>query len=112
MKKFRFLLILLCFCMLLPIAACGKDEPKNEVPDDKYYYDDSSRERAADSIPLEYDLENQTITFLMRYPEFKDVVGDSESTDILYSKIYERNLSVIERLNVDLQFAATSSADI
>ena len=42
MKKFRFLLILLCFCMLLPIAACGKDEPQNEVPDDKYYYDEEA----------------------------------------------------------------------
>ncbi|MBE6609411.1 MAG: hypothetical protein E7634_01940 [Ruminococcaceae bacterium] len=112
MRKTRFLLIILCFCLLLPIVACKKEEKPNDVPDDKYYYDDSSRERAADSIPLEYDLENQTITFLMRYPEFKDVVGDSESTDILYSKIYERNLSVIERLNVDLQFAATSSADM
>ena len=112
MKKFRFLLILLCFCMLLPIAACGKDEPQNEVPDDKYYYDDSSRERAADSIPEGYDLENQTITFFIRYPKHAEVVGDSESTDIIYSKIHERNLTVTERLNVKLEYIASATADM
>ena len=112
MKRFRFLLILLCFCMLLPIAACGKDEPQNEVPDDKYYYDDSSRERAADSIPEGYDLENQTITFFIRYPNHAEVVGDSESTDIIYSKIHERNLTVTERLNVKLEYIASATADM
>lgn len=103
MKKFRFLLILLCFCMLLPIAACGKDEPQNEVPDDKYYYDDSSREKAADNIPEDYDLGAQSIG--IAYTSSPDpVLGNEETTDIVYSKIYERNLSVQERLNVKFNF--------
>ena len=61
MKKIRFLLITLCLCMLLPLAACGEEEKPNETTNDKYYYDDSSRERAADTIEFGYDLQNQTI---------------------------------------------------
>lgn len=112
MKKFRFLLILLCFCLMLPIAACGKEAQKNNIPDDKYYYDDSSRERAADRIPFGYNLENQTIVFFTRDSNDKQIVGDGESTDIIYSRIHERNRTVMERLNVDLEFTAASSTDM
>ena len=61
MKKVRILLIVLCFAMILPLlVACEKEEEKINT-NDKYIYDDSSRERAADSIPEGYDLEDQTI---------------------------------------------------
>ena len=110
MKKTKFLLILLCFCMLLPLAACGKADDGNENDTgDKYYYDDSSRERAADSIPEDYDLENTTITltsptgYLYNSGPI-DQIGDAETTDIVYSRIYERNLAVQERLNFIMEF--------
>ena len=64
MKKTRFLIVLLCFCMLLPIfAACGKtDDPVDSG--EKYRYDDLTRETAADSIPDDYDLAGETICIL------------------------------------------------
>ena len=109
MKKIKFLLILLCFCMLLPLAACGKADDGNETDTgDKYYYDDSSRERTSDTIPEGYDLEDTTVTFTtpngFLYGSTKDFEGDGESTDIVYSRIYERNLSVQERLNFVMEF--------
>ena len=113
MKKIRFLLLLLCFCMIFPLlVACDKEETPDVDVTGKYEYDDSSREKAADSIPEDYDLENQTITFFIRYPNHAEVVGDSESTDIIYSKIHERNLTVTERLNVKLEYIASATADM
>lgn len=103
MKKLRFTLILLCFCMLLPIAACGK-EPVKEDTGNKYVYDDLTRETAADSIPEGYDLEGQTIGIFYPLAQEKFVLGDAETTDVIFSKIHERNLSVEERLNVDIDF--------
>ena len=101
----RYLLLFLCFCMRLPLlVACGKEETPDVDVAEKYYYDDSTRERAADSIPDDYDLENQTISFFTRADQDKNIWGDSENTDIVYSKIYERNLSVEERLNVQIEF--------
>ena len=108
MKKIRFVLLLLCFCMILPlVVACGKTEDQNDVDAEKYYYDDSTRERAADSIPEDYDLENQTIGFF--YPQINEkfILGDGETTDIIYSRIHERNLSVEERINVDIEFISS-----
>ena len=88
MKKIRFVLLLLCFCMILPlVVACGKTEDKTDVDADKYYYDDSTRERAADSIPEDYDLENQTIGFFYPQPQEKFALGDGETTDIIYSSL-------------------------
>ena len=104
MKKVRFILILLCFCMLLPIAACGKNNQTVVDTGNKYIYDDLTRETAADNIPEGYDLENQTIGIAYATSSEMSVLGDSETTDIVYSKIYERNLSVQERLNVKLDF--------
>ncbi|MBQ4136921.1 MAG: hypothetical protein IJD67_02320 [Clostridia bacterium] len=103
MKKIRFLLILLCLCLILPIlVACGNDEEPVDT-ETKYKYDDLTRETAADSIPDDYDLEAQTITILYTNSE-KYTLGDDEATDIVYSKIHERNEVVAERLNVDIEF--------
>ncbi|MBQ9692378.1 MAG: hypothetical protein IJV70_04395 [Clostridia bacterium] len=111
MKNFRFLLLLLCLCMFLPVAACGKDAQRADIPEDKYYYDGSSRERTPDSIPEGYDLENQTIVFWYHNYEYeKDVIGDEETTDIVYSKIFERNLTVQERLNFVLDYSICTAS--
>ena len=110
MKKTRFLLILLCFCMLLPLlVACGKDTDQTEIPKDKYDYDDSSRERAADSIPYGYNLEGQSIIFWHSGYGW-EAYGLEDTTDIVYSRIHERNLSVAERLNVNIEFLESTEA--
>ena len=105
MKHIRFLLILLCFCLIIPFTSCEKEKPTVDTGN-KYFYDDSCREKAADSIPEGYDLENQTIVFWYHNYEYeKDVIGDDETTDIVYSKIFERNRSVEERLNVIIDYS-------
>jgi len=101
MKKLRALLIILCFCLVFPLlASCGKDNGNQNENKGKYEYDDLTRETAADSIPDDYNLENQSVSFW--YHETSEAVstkGIEDSTDIVYSRIYERNLSVQERLN-------------
>ena len=104
MKKIRTILLILCFCMVFPLlVACGDNTTDSTRDPNKYIYDDSSRERAADSIPEEYDLDGATVSFFYSTSD-ETVLGDSETTDIVYSKIHERNLSVEERLNVEIEF--------
>ena len=111
MKKFKFSILLLCLCMLLPIiVACGETENPTQNSDDIYYYDDSSRERAADSIPDDYDMENQSIGIFHTPARANDICGISDTTDIVYSRIHERNLSVEDRLNVDLEFMSSNTS--
>ena len=97
--------------MLLPLlVACGDDTTNKNDNGDKYVYDDLTRETAADCIPDDYDLKNQTIS--IAYTRGADaLIGNSESTDIVYSKIYERNLNVQERLNVKLEFVDLTGGD-
>ncbi len=105
MSKSKILLLFLCFCMIFPmLIACGNNADNDNVDKGKFEYDDLTRETAADAIPEGYDLENQTISFFTRADQDKNILGDSESTDIVYSKIHERNLLVQERLNVLLEF--------
>lgn len=111
MKKVRILLILLCFAMILPLlVACEKEEEKTDT-NGKYVYDDSCREKAADSIPEGYDLGNETIGVFYAAHTEKHLLGDDESTDIVFSRIYERNLSVEERLNVDLNMISSGTTE-
>ena len=109
MKNFKVLLLLLCFCLILPIAACGKTETPSADTDGKYKYDGLTRETAQDTIPDGYDMDNQTITIWM-HGQKDDSIGIADSTDIVYSRIHERNLRVEERLNVDIDFYYSSAA--
>ncbi|MBE6609329.1 MAG: hypothetical protein E7634_01530 [Ruminococcaceae bacterium] len=108
MKKCRFLLLILCLCLLLPIAACKKEEGP-ELSDYERKYDDLTRETARDSIPEGYDLDGAEIGVFYAAHQEKGVIGDGEATDIVYSKIYERNLSVAERLNCELEFISSNT---
>jgi len=108
MKKVRFLLILLCACMLLPLVACG-DDKKDDVSIFDKLYDDKTRETARDSIPEGYDLEGTTFGVFYAAHSEKGVIGDDETTDIVYSKIHERNVSVQERLRCNLEFISSNT---
>ena len=110
MKKIKTLILLLCFCMLLPLAACGKTEGPDNTDGYKPKYDGLTRETAADLIPDDYDMEAQTIGLFYGNHFEKSVIGDGETTDIVYSKIYERNLAVEARLNVDIDFIASGTS--
>ena len=65
--------------MILPLlVACGKDKAPDVDITGKYEYDDSSRERAADSIPDGYDMENQSIGIFHTPARANDICGISD----------------------------------
>jgi len=88
--------------MVFPLLVACEKEKTDFCPKDPFYYDDLTRETAADCIPEGYDLENQSIGMFHTPTREPDVCGISDTTDIIYSRIYERNLSVQQRLNVKL----------
>ena len=107
MKKRRFILLLLCFCLILPVMASCKDDDDDDDHDFVYDYDDSSREKAMDSVPEGYDLNGQTVGIFYASHVEETVIGRDGMEDdrhLVYSKIYERNATVEDRLNVDLEF--------
>jgi hypothetical protein len=96
--------------MILPLlVACGKTDNGDTNDGYKPKYDGLTRETAADLIPDDYDLEGETIGLFYGNHVEKSVIGISDTTDIVYSKIHERNLSVESRLNVDLNFIASNT---
>jgi len=105
MKTKRLWLIALCFCMLIPlIASCGKDGSHDST-------NCPTIEQIDDGIPEDYDLENQTVGLFYAEHIASHVIGDDEATDIVFSRIYEKNLTVAERLNVKLDFIGSGTSD-
>ena len=110
MKKTKLLLLFLCFCMILPVlvSCADKSNKRDDDDDDIFIYDDLTRETAADSVywlnPDGYSLAGEKIGIL--YPGHIEtmVIGDGETTDIVYTRIYERNMKVEARLKCDLKF--------
>lgn len=109
MKKTRLLLLFLCFCLIIPcFAACAEPDDDDDDDDYMFIYDDASRETAADLVytlnPDGYSLGGQKIGILYGGHFEKMVIGDGETTDIVYTRIYERNKKVEARLKCKLQF--------
>lgn len=117
MKKTRLLLLFLCFCLIIPcFAACANPDRDDDDDDYLFIYDDATRETAADLVytlnPDGYSLGGQKIGIL--YPmhaEERMFIGDGESVDIVYSRVYERNKKVEARLNCKLQFNPEGDPD-
>lgn len=111
MKKKRFLAMILCIFLLIPtFMSCNKTEDQ-DVDKDRYVYDNKTRETAADCIPDDYSLDNETFSIFYAEHINLSVVGDDETTDIVYSKIHERNLSVQERLSCKLEPISSNTTD-
>ncbi len=104
MKKKRFLLLLICVGLVLGSFMSCADAGRNDDDRDKPTYDDSSRENARDSIPDDYSLNGQTVGILYNGIIEKQVIGDTEVEDIVYTRIYERNEKVKWRLDCELKF--------
>lgn len=115
MKKRRFVLLLLCFCLILPFMVSCKDDDDDDDSGFIYDYDDSSREKAKDSVPEGYDLDGESVgIYYASYIE-KTVIGGGNNIEddrhIVYSKIYERNSTVEARLNAELNFIPSQTPD-
>ncbi len=90
--------MLLCVSLILPIlVSCAdpEDDPTNPNLDVTEY---------EDNIPEGYSLNGDTVGVLYPGHIEEQIIGDNETLDIVYTKIYERNLKVAQRLNCDLQF--------
>ena len=112
LKSKSFLIIFLCFCLLLPtLVSCAETKkPSSSInrPGSEYY-DDSSRERTKGNLPDDIDLDGETVYFFYFSPLELDVEGEDEETDIVYTAIYERNLKVEAWLNMELSFEPTET---
>jgi acyl carrier protein len=89
MKKYRFLTIALCIVMVLPLLVGCKNNKSPDTPDieNTSYYD---------TVPDNYDLENQTVGVFYAEHIASHVIGKDDETDIVFSKIHEKNLLVEE----------------
>ena len=92
MKKIKTLILLLCFCMLLPLTACGKTEGPDNTDGYKPKYDGLTRETAADLIPDDYDMEAQTIGLFYGNHFEKSVIGDGETKSEIADYIVKHSL--------------------
>lgn len=116
-KKRFYLILLLCFAMILPVFASCADptNPDDDLGYNTNYYDNSSRERTSGNLPEDINLNGETVgIFYSSWLEL-DVEGEDETVDLVYTAIYERNEKVKNWLNVDLNFImsdATSWSDI
>ncbi len=104
MKAKRFLLILICIGMILGGLVSCADKTDDDDDREKPVYDDSSRENVSDSIPDDYSLEDQKVGIFYSDHIREEVIGEEEAEDIVYTRIYERNLKVEWRLDCDLVF--------
>lgn len=111
-KTTRFLLLLLCFALILPMTvSCAEQKGPGASIDrpDNDYYDNSTRAKTKGNLPDDIDLDGETMYFFYFSPLELDVEGEDEETDIVYTAIYERNLKVEAWLNVDLSFEPTET---
>ncbi len=97
----RKLSLLLLICMAIGIFAACADTPEEKPNEDIIGKDEIDY---LDSIPEDYNMEGQTIGILYSGLYEDMVEGDNESLDIVYTTIYERNIKVESRLNVDINF--------
>ena len=95
--------MLLCVSLILPIlVSCAdpEDDPTNPNLDVTEY---------EDNIPEGYSLNGDTVGIFYAGHIEQEVIGDNENLDIVYTKIYERNLKVAQRLNCDLNFISSGT---
>ena len=90
--------------MLMPLMiSCGKDDESGDDIETDYIT------KFTYNVPDGYDLENQTVGVFYAEHISLHVIGKDDETDIVYSKIHEKNVFVEEKLNVDLDFVSSNT---
>ena len=89
------LCLALCFVCLMAVAACGGKEGGEKVHVGGDYLDD---------LPEDLDFNNEKVNIFYWGTDFlnNELTADGSTGDIVDVAIWKRNLSVEERLNVDL----------
>ena len=94
------LCLLLCVCCLISVSACGEEpeKQKGERQDDEY----------RDDLPDDLDFEGQTVNVFYFDSSFlrNELTADGSTGDVVDLAVDRRNLSVEERLNVQLNYIA------
>ncbi len=99
MKKKIALILLICMAFSMLVACANTPDDTNDdeiVGKDEIEY--------LDSIPEDYNMGGQTIGIFYSGIYEDQVEGDNEDLDIVFTKIYERNIKVETRLNVEIDF--------
>lgn len=103
-KRSNFLKIVVCLLLVtlaaLFISACGKDETKKDGPKTDIDY--------LDDLPDDLDFGGEVVNIAHWDHTFvtNELTADGSTADIVDVAIYNRNLSVEERLNVELNYIA------
>lgn len=96
---FKILLSLtLCVLMILCIAACGESKTEKTKVEGNYL----------DNLPADLDFGGEKINVYYWDTEFlrNELTADGSTADIVDVAVYQRNLSVEERLNIDMNYIA------
>ena len=98
--KIALSVFLIVLCALL-VVSCGKEEKDNKKNVGGDYLDD---------LPEELDYNGEVINVFHWGNEFvtNELMADGSTGDIVDVAIYNRNLSVEERLNVDMNYIIRS----
>ena len=101
MKRNRILLLLICFSLIISgLVSCADEEDPDYDPGDI---------PIIDSVPEDYNLDGQQVGIYYAEHIYEMVLGDEEATDIVYSKIHQRNLTVNARLNCKLNLISAEN---
>ena len=102
--------LLLSALTILPILSCASETPTDtetttaaqtqavtEVPAAEVKYE-------PDDLPDDLDYEGQTVHMFCRTTDVPEFTVEEENGDIVNDAVFQRNLKVEERLNIDLTF--------
>lgn len=109
MKNFTKLacLVIALLMMLACFAACGGNGDDTTLTTaDSGKEDEDDRNSVKDTVPTDLSFKNQTVTFFVRNDTdlWKNEIDVEKTTnDTLYDSIYYRNLTVEDRLGVDIK---------
>ena len=113
----RILALLLCACMLLPLAACGEGDVQTaettaavetNAPDAVESTEPPETE-LTDSVPSDLKFNDDTVSFLLRNGVKKEFMADEVTGEVVNDAVFARNRKVEERLGVKLDYIANSA---
>ncbi len=117
-KKHRLLALLLALCTMLPLTACGGDKPTETASTTETTVSAETEavgETAIpDNLPADLDYKGRTFTVMVGSPSEQGdfIAGKEEITgEIVFDAVRQRDLTVEERLNIDMQYDVHKDVD-
>ncbi len=116
-RKHRFTALLLALCTMLPLTACGGDESTETTSTDTTVSAETEtvgETAIPDNLPADLDFGGRTFTVMIGSPNEQGdfIAGKEEITgEIVFDAVRQRDLTVEERLNIDMQYDVHKDVD-